>query len=111
MSLTIVRPDGREYPLDFWEVITRHFSRLGEHVEWRGNKINRQFVPIALMVQVHSNENPDSVAETTFFAVVKITDTETCTVARLRAEAGGSQQARQVADRAASMSCLSPLDN
>jgi hypothetical protein len=35
MSIVVVAPDGGQYPLEFWQVITTALSTLGEKAEWR----------------------------------------------------------------------------
>jgi len=55
-SVTVLAPDGKRHPLDYWRVITTAFSTVGDKAEWRvkGER------PVALIVRVFANENPDS---------------------------------------------------
>src|SRR3569832_972286 len=34
-SVTVVSPDGKQHPLNYWQVVTNAFSSLGEKAEWR----------------------------------------------------------------------------
>jgi len=78
MSISVVSPDNKEHALDYWNIITRSFSSLGEKAEWRLVKRNGKITPIALIVRVDSSEqqNLNSPKKTSYLAVAKITPEE-----------------------------------
>ena len=106
-SVTLVAPGGKEYPLDFWSVITPSFSTLGPRAEWRMRDIDGQSVPHALVVRVFANEDPDHPERrTAYLAVAKITDSETCVTDRIAAGPDDNVRARAAADVASTRPCL-----
>ena len=106
-SVTLVAPDGKEHPLDYWRVITGSFSTLGPRAEWRVREIDGRPVPHALVVRVFANEDPDHPERrTSYLAVAKITALETCVTARIAAGADDNTRAREAADAAAARPCL-----
>lgn len=105
MTLDVLSPEGKTHPLDFSQVITWGFSALGEKAEWRtvGGK------PVALIVRVNASEDPvDSTKITSYLAVTKITAEKICVVAKIPPSAAANEEARKVADGAASQPCLAP---
>jgi hypothetical protein len=104
-SVTLVAPDGKELPLQFWEVITGHFSYLGPRAEWRVHEAKG--APYAVIVRMFAYENPEDPRKTTsYLAVAKITPEATCVTDRIAASADDNEQARAAADTAASRPCL-----
>ena len=78
MSISVVSPDNKAHALDYWNIITRSFSSLGEKAEWRVVKRKGKITPIALIVRVDSSEqqNLNSPKKTSYLAVAKITPEE-----------------------------------
>lgn len=107
-SLALVSAEGRKFELNFWDIVTRNFSSLGSKAEWRVARNGAQMRPIALIVRVNANEDPDSSRTTSYLTVTKITRDQICVVARLAPSATASQEARRVADAAVEKSCLGP---
>jgi hypothetical protein len=104
-TVTLIDPDGKELPLEFWEVITGHFSHLGPRAEWRVREA--VCTPQALIVRMFAFENPeDSSDKTSYLAVAKITPEATCVTDRIEAGADDNVRARAAADTAASRPCL-----
>jgi hypothetical protein len=101
VSMSLVAPDGTTHPLDFWHVITRAFSRLGDQVEWR----LRNGAPVALIVPVLASE-ADDVTERHYLAVVKLTPSASCVTARIEPGPGAHDRAREAADAAVTRPCL-----
>src|SRR5260221_1295870 len=67
MSLTIVAPDASEHPLDFFPIVTQHFSTLGNTVEWRVSGQGAKIVPRALIARVNAEEHqPESAKATSY---------------------------------------------
>lgn len=108
MSITVVRPDGQQHPLDFWRVITPHFSSLGSKAEWRVTKKGPRLEPVALIARVNANEDPDSGKVTSYLAVAKITPGEICVVDRIKPGPNANAEARRAADSSAERACLKP---
>ena len=106
-SITLVAPDGREHALDYWRVVTHAFSTLGPRAEWRVRDVDGRVVPYALVVRLFANEDPDQPGRrTSYLAVAKIGDAETCVTDRIAAGADDNARARAAADTAAARPCL-----
>ena len=103
-TVTIVGPDGKEYPLEFWDTVTGGFSTLGPRAEWRVR--DAESVPYAMIVRVSASENPDKPDEkTSWLAVAKITAEEVCVVDKVKGGIDDNARARASADAAASKPC------
>ncbi|HST59413.1 MAG TPA: hypothetical protein VLK84_12000 [Longimicrobium sp.] len=104
MSVDIVAPGGRKYPLRYSGVITSNFSSLGPRAEWRmrGGK------PIALIVRLNAFEDPEVPSRaTSYLAVARITDRETCVTDRIPPTTPNANEAAQrAADQSASRPCM-----
>lgn len=107
MTVDVVAPGGRTYPLRYSGVISSAFSSLGPRAEWR----MQDGKPIALIVRVNVFENPDTPNQTTsYLSVAKITPRETCVTDRIPpTTANANEAARQAADRSASRPCMRSL--
>jgi len=106
-SVTVVTPDGQEHGLDYWHVVTGYFSSLAEKAEWRMVKKGGKLAPIALIVRVYANENPDVPEQrTSYLAVAKITSEKICVTAKIKASKTANAEARRAADASAAKPCL-----
>lgn len=110
MSISVVVPDGATHPLNFSEVISRHFSSLGEKAEWRMQSAAPEATAVALIVRVKALEDPDSSRETSYLAVARISPGKICVVGRVAPSETANEQARAIADGASTASCLPSLD-
>lgn len=106
-SVTVVAPDGRRHPLNYWQVVTTAFSSVGEKAEWRVVREGKRTRPVALIVRVNASENPESPEkQTSYLAVAKITPGEVCVTDKVKGGADANAEARRTADAAASKPCL-----
>jgi hypothetical protein len=104
-SITVVSPDGKKHPLNYWQVITTGFSSLGEKAEWLVEKKGGKLRPFALIVRVNANENPEKPEQkTSYLAVAKITDEHICVTDKVQT----NEEARRAAAAAADKPCLKP---
>jgi hypothetical protein len=102
-SVTVVGPDGKRHPLNYWQVITSAFSSLGEKAEWRVEKKGGKASPYALIVRVNASENPENPGQkTSYLAVAKITGDAVCVTDKVKT----NEEARQAADASAGKPCL-----
>jgi hypothetical protein len=102
-SVTVVSPDGKKHPLNYWQVITTGFSSLGGKAEWRVEKKGARVRPYALIVRVNASENPEKPEQTTsYLAVAKITAAAVCVTDKVKT----NEEARQAADASAAKPCL-----
>jgi hypothetical protein len=102
-SVTVVSPDGKRHPLNYWQVITTGFSSLGEKAEWRVQKKGARVRPYALIVRVNASENPEKPEQTTsYLAVAKLTAGEVCVTDKVKT----NEEARRAADASADKPCL-----
>ncbi len=106
MSITVVSPDGKKHSLNYWGVITHAFSSVGEKAEWRVKKEGPKVIPIALIVRVNANEDPDTNKRTSYLAVAKITPQGICVTDKIQPGAKANEEARAAADAAAGKACL-----
>lgn len=106
-SVTVVTPNGKQHELDYWNVVTGAFSSLGDKAEWRMVNKGGKMVPIALIIRVYANENPDSPNQrTSYLAVAKITPEQICVTAKIKAATNANAEARRAADASAGKPCL-----
>jgi hypothetical protein len=113
-SVTVVTPDGQQYPLEYWNVVTRAFSDLGLTAEWRVPRARGKAAPIAVIVRINAHEpgRNDAAASSrrrALLAVAKITPEVICVVRAIDAAASANEDARRAADGAAVQPCLQPL--
>ena len=102
-SVTVVSPDGKKHPLNYWQVVTTAFSSLGDKAEWRVEKKGGKVRPFALIVRVNASENPEKPEQkTSYLAVAKITDAAVCVTDKVKT----NEEARQAADASAGKPCL-----
>lgn len=107
MSVDIVAPGGRALPLRYSGVVTANFSAVGERAEWR----MRGATPMALIVRLNANEDPENPERTTsYLTVARITATSACVTDRIAPTvANANEAARQAADRSATRPCMRDL--
>jgi hypothetical protein len=108
MSVTVVTPAGKEFPLNYWDVITLAFSHLGDKAEWRVVKQGNKILPIALIVRVNAQENPESSKLTSYLAVAKIAGEQICVTDKIRPNPTANVEARRAADASANKPCFQP---
>ena len=102
-SVTVVSPDGKRHPLNYWQVITTGFSSLGEKAEWRVEKKGGRVQPFALIVRVNASENPEQPGQkSSYLAVAKITADAVCVTDKVKT----NEEARAAADASAAKPCL-----
>jgi hypothetical protein len=106
-SITVISPNGRKHPLNFWEVLGTGFSSVGQKAEWRVTKRNGKLVPIGLIVRYNVTENAaDSTKDTSYLAVAKITPQKICLTDKIPPGSTANEDARRAADSSADKPCL-----
>jgi hypothetical protein len=106
-SINIITPDGKEHPLNFWQVISSSFTSLGDKAEWYGIKKAGKFQPQALIVRVKAFEFPEQPEKSTsYLAVSKITGNKICITDKIPPSAKQNEQAHFAAEIAAGKPCL-----
>jgi hypothetical protein len=106
-SITVISPNGRKHPLNFWQVISSGFSSVGQKAEWRVTRRNGKLVPIGLIVRFDASENPeDSSKVTSYLAVAKITSQKICVTDKIPPSTTANEDARRAADASANKPCL-----
>lgn len=107
VSVTVVTPGGAKQPLRYTGVITHNFSALGPRAEWRVTGPANRPRPVALVVRVNANEDPQRpTTVTSYLAVARVGTRGSCVTNRIAPAADANARARQAADRAASRPCL-----
>ena len=105
-SITIITPDGRKHPLNFFQTISDgHFCSVGNKAEWRVATRNGKDVPIALIARVDVQAGDDNKL-TSYLSVSKITEQGICVTDRINPVANANEKARQAADSSANKPCL-----
>lgn len=105
-SLTVIDPQGKEFPLEFWSVVTPNFSTVGQKAEWRMKKEGSKTVPIALIVRVNASEDPEKPEKNTSYLVVtKLTANAVCVTDVVKPSSTANHEARILADKSATVAC------
>lgn len=106
-SVTVLTPGGKRHQLSYWQVITTAFSTVGDKAEWRVQRKGGKVRPLALIVRVYANENPESPNErTSYLAVAKITAGKICVTEKVKGGPTANEEARRAADASADKPCL-----
>lgn len=106
-SVTIVAPDGRQHPLNYWEVITPAFSSVGEKAEWFTVRRDGKVTPVALIVRVNAQPGEGSTdKKASYLAVAKITTQSICVTDKMGPGPTANAEARRAAQVAGGKRCL-----
>ena len=107
-TLTVLDPNGKEFPLELWATVSGGFSALGRTAEWRVRTSGGKTAPLALIVRYNVNEDPERPEKTTSYLVVtKITAKEICVTDVVEPVRKANEKARVLADKAADTACKS----
>lgn len=105
-TLEVIDPKGKAFPLDLWSTVSSGFSSLGDKAEWRIRQEGKQTTPIALIVRYNASEDPENPDKiTSYLTVSKITPDEVCVTDVVEPGSKANEQARELADVAASKPC------
>ena len=106
-SITVITPEGKQHPLEFWQVVTHAFSSVGNKAEWRVIRSKGKVSPVALIVRVNASEDSGNPSRlTSYLAVVKVTPEKICVTHKIPPGAKSNEAARQAADSAQMSDCL-----
>lgn len=100
-SVSLVTPDKRVIPLNYWDVVTRGFSTLGDKAEWRIAKVGGHAAPISIIVRVNAldQSDPERPKRIPLLAVAKISRDASCVTRVVNALAtDANKEARRFAD-------------
>jgi hypothetical protein len=108
MSVSVLTPDAKTYPLKYWDVITPGFSHLGNKAEWRIIQERGKVRPIALIVRVVASDQRDLKApkQVPYLAVAKIAPGTICVTHKIEPVKQANERAREAADQAQNHACL-----
>lgn len=110
VSVTVVAPDRRRYPLNYALVVTPALTTLGEKAEWRVESKGRRRVPIALIVPVNAHDEAEFPHRVrSYLAVAKLAADTICVTDRIRPGRSALEIARRAADSAAQRGCLAEV--
>lgn len=108
VSVTVVAPSRRRFPLNYRQVVTSALSTLGERAEWRIERHGRRRTPVAVIVPVHAYEEADFPHRIRpYLAVAKLGPDTVCVTQRIAPGPTALEEARRAADQAPSSACLS----
>ena len=105
-SITVVKPDGTEHPLEFWSTVSPAFSSVGPRAEWRVRRRGNRVEPYALIVRLNANENPDRQKIVSYLVVVRLGPDKTCVTEKVPPGQRANELARRAADNSAAKPCL-----
>lgn len=100
-SVNVVMPDKRIHPLDYWEVVTPGFSKLGKKAEWRAARVGRKIIPVAIIVRIDTldQRDPERPRRAPILAVARIFQDTACVTKTIDANTpSANEQARRFAD-------------
>ena len=104
-NVTVVTPLKKKHSLDLWTVVSSAFSSVGNTVEWR--TVKRK--PVALILRYNASEDPEKPdKKTSYLVVTKITANEICVTDKVSPGTKANEEARRLADEAATKPCLKP---
>ena len=106
-SITVVKPDGTEHPLELWHTVMGSFSTVGQKAEWRVRRRGRRAEPFALIVRFNANDPEDQKKIISFLVVSKVATQTVCVTDRILPGPGANESARRAADASAAKPCLS----
>jgi len=109
MSITVVDPKGRQWPLAYDRVITPYFSNLGTQAEWQVLESDAGGPSMALAVKVNASEDPESEAVTIYWAVARISPSDVCVTDRIRSGPDDAQRIAAAMAVANSHPCVSTM--
>lgn len=109
MSITVVDPKGRQWPLAYDQVITPYLSSLGPQAEWRVLESDAGGPSVALTVKVNASEDPESEAVTVYWAVARISPSAVCVTDRIQSGPEDVQRIAAAMAAANSHPCLSTM--
>jgi hypothetical protein len=105
-SVTVVRPDGTEHPLEFWSTVSPAFSSAGPRAEWRVRRRGTRVEPYALIVRLNANENPEQRKVVSYLVVVRFGPDKICVTDKVAPGPRANELARRAADDSATKPCL-----
>jgi hypothetical protein len=107
VSVNVITPTGKTFPLNYWQVITSNFSSLGNKAEWRLSKKQGKVTPFALIIRVNAFEFPQEPQKSrSYLAVAKITPNIICVVDKIPPSSNQNKLASQAADNSSKKPCF-----
>lgn len=105
-DIQVITPAGKTFTLDLGRIVSPAFSSVGEVAEWRiANK--RDSRPFALIIRFNAAEYPEQPEKNRSYLVVsKLTPQQVCVTDVVKPIAQANEKARQLAQQAASKTCL-----
>lgn len=107
-ELTLFR-NNKSYNLDISQTITPLFTQLGKKIEWRypkGQKHNPKSIIVRLNIDIEGETQKDR-KRVSYLIVSKITKNRICIVEKVAPQKNQNQIARDISNRALSITCLS----
>jgi hypothetical protein len=114
MSVDVVSPRGKIYPLEYWSVVSHDFSQVGKKAEWWLLRTkNGAATPVGLTVELRVNEFVESRNDgrditkiVKYLVVAKITADNICVTDKIISGPTAERDARLAVDTAAARACL-----
>ena len=107
-SITLIR-NKKRYPLELWSSVSSSFSFLGNKIEWRFSKKSKS-KPTAMITRYNVSVGEYLEQTNSYLAVVKITNNEMCVVGKVKPQREQNILAREMADKAESLTCVLKQD-
>ncbi|TDN54842.1 hypothetical protein EC843_101900 [Buttiauxella sp. JUb87] len=106
MSLNIISPEKKQYPLELWSIVTTSFSSLENEVEWRVPDQKRQGQAMAMIVKVTSAGPDAGMTPTSWWVIIKLASDNVCVTNILEAKSSDIMSVRMLADNSNSLTCM-----
>ncbi len=107
-TVNVVAPNGKKSELNFQANVDPAFSALGDKAEWRVEKKDGKPVPYALIVRLNAAKTEEPGKSTSYLVVSKIGPDKSCITDVVKPMAKQNEEARKLADAAASKPCKTP---
>lgn len=106
MSVNVITPTKKQYPLDLWSAVTTSFSSLDNAVEWRVPDTNKPEVPVAMILKVSSAGADVGMSRKSWWVVIKLGTDNICITNIIESGTSDIKLVRQLADNSHSLTCL-----
>lgn len=110
IDITITSPKGTDYETYFAQFVESYTSlEVDYKLEWLLKRQGKELVPIALVVRYNAGDTMETTSKyPLYLMIVKITPTETCAIAIVKANNVTNAKVKQIADVVSSKPCLEP---
>ena len=107
-SIDVITPSKKKYELNLTSNVSSAFSFVGTKAEWRVAGKGKTQKPVALIFRFNASNQDDETKNISYLVVTKITKNEICVTDVVEPSAKANEEARTLADAAATKPCKTP---